>query len=72
MFTSDGAPVTVGLLVDNSGSMQPNRERISLSRVFDSDRRIRFRQDHCLMPMSSIGYSQRSANAFTRWIRPPG
>ena len=28
LFTSDDAPVTVGLLVDSSGSMQPNRERV--------------------------------------------
>jgi Ca-activated chloride channel homolog len=27
-FTSEDAPVTVGLVVDNSGSMQPNRERV--------------------------------------------
>jgi len=28
LFTSDDAPVTVGLLVDNSGSMQPHRDRV--------------------------------------------
>jgi VWFA-related protein len=28
LFASDEAPVTVGLLVDSSGSMQPNRERV--------------------------------------------
>ena len=28
LFTSDDAPVTVGLLIDSSGSMQPNRERV--------------------------------------------
>ena len=28
LFTSDDAPVTVGLLVDNSGSMQPNRDHV--------------------------------------------
>jgi Ca-activated chloride channel family protein len=28
LFTSEDAPVTVGLLIDSSGSMQPNRERV--------------------------------------------
>ena len=28
LFTGEDAPVTVGLLVDSSGSMQPNRERV--------------------------------------------
>lgn len=28
LFTSEDAPVTVGLLIDASGSMQPNRERV--------------------------------------------
>ena len=28
LFTSEDAPVTVGLLVDSSGSMQPNRQRV--------------------------------------------
>jgi Ca-activated chloride channel family protein len=28
VYTSDDAPVTVGLMLDNSGSMQPNRERV--------------------------------------------
>jgi VWFA-related protein len=28
LFSSDDAPVTVGLLIDSSGSMQPNRERV--------------------------------------------
>jgi VWFA-related protein len=27
-YTSDDAPVTVGLMIDNSGSMKPNRERL--------------------------------------------
>jgi Ca-activated chloride channel homolog len=27
-YTSDDAPVTVGLMIDNSGSMRPNRERL--------------------------------------------
>ncbi len=30
-FTSEDAPVTVGLVVDNSGSMQPNRARVVLA-----------------------------------------
>ena len=28
LFTSEDAPVTVGLLIDSSGSMQPNRDRV--------------------------------------------
>ena len=28
LFTSEDAPVTVGLLIDSSGSMQPNRQRV--------------------------------------------
>jgi Ca-activated chloride channel family protein len=28
LFTSDDAPVTVGLLIDSSGSMQPIRDRV--------------------------------------------
>jgi len=28
LFTGEDAPVTVGLLIDSSGSMQPNRERV--------------------------------------------
>ncbi len=28
LFTSEDGPVTVGLLIDSSGSMQPNRERV--------------------------------------------
>jgi Ca-activated chloride channel homolog len=28
LFTTEDAPVTVGLLIDSSGSMQPNRERV--------------------------------------------
>jgi VWFA-related protein len=28
LFTSEDAPVTVGLLIDGSGSMQPNRDRV--------------------------------------------
>jgi Ca-activated chloride channel homolog len=28
LFTHEDAPVTVGLLIDSSGSMQPNRERV--------------------------------------------
>ena len=28
LFASEDAPVTVGLLIDSSGSMQPNRERV--------------------------------------------
>jgi Ca-activated chloride channel family protein len=28
LFTSEDAPVTVGLLIDSSGSMQPNRNRV--------------------------------------------
>ena len=28
LFTSEDAPVTAGLLIDSSGSMQPNRERV--------------------------------------------
>ena len=28
VFTSEDAPVTAGLILDNSGSMQPNRDRV--------------------------------------------
>src|SRR5687767_1700021 len=28
LFTSEDAPVTAGLLIDSSGSMQPSRERV--------------------------------------------
>ena len=28
LFTSEEAPVTIGLLIDSSGSMQPNRDRV--------------------------------------------
>ncbi len=31
VFTSEDAPVTVGLVVDNSGSMQPNRDQVVLA-----------------------------------------
>ena len=31
VFTSEDAPVTVGLVVDNSGSMQPNRDHVVLA-----------------------------------------